>query len=209
MVSENLRILIITAQKMPKNKLAQLISGITDPATIFVVGSFGIWARLGGAHWLEVLLFVTIGFAPVGLTLLLYYFSGHHHTLNPNQNGRNMVYIWAVIGFCLDTILFGSKLFNSELWLNLSMLFVIFFAIFYLVNHYFDKASIHLGMLALWTLVLSQVWDLGFVVFLALILPVSWSRLQLKKHTKSQLLWGMVIGLCVGLLGWSLLGTMH
>lgn len=184
------------------NRFAKLISFVTDPGIVFLVGIAILQLQVGPTDYLKGVAFVLIASIPIAFSVIRTYLRDKDSEVDFDQKERNNIYIAAVFGFAINSVVFGSQVLHSTLWMNVAMIFTILAVLFYLVNHYFDKASIHIGMLSVWGMILVEMVSINYALGLALLVPVTWSRLHLHKHTWPQIMWGLALGLGVGLLAW-------
>jgi hypothetical protein len=189
---------------MRLNRLAEIISWVTTPFLVLIVSTFLLVLNADVSQFLKATTFILIVVSLPMVILFYQYLKGREQVLDPNVHERNYLYFAGVFSSLLATLAFGSQLFNDPFWFNMSMLMAIYFGLFYLVNRYFDKASFHLGSLALSVMLLADQLSLAFS-FLFIIFPVLiWARFRLRRHTWVEILWGWVIGLSVGLLAWTI-----
>lgn len=183
-------------------RIAKFVSLVTDPGLVFLIGVAILQFQVGPTDYLKGLAFVLITSIPIAFAGIRTYLRDRDMAVDFNQGERNSIYLAAVFGFAFNSLIFGSQILQSNLWMNVAMVFTIASVVFYLVNHYFDKASIHVGMLTLWCMLLVEMVSINYAVGLALLVPVTWSRLHLHKHTWPQIMWGLSLGLIVGVLAW-------
>lgn len=182
-------------------RIAKLISLITEPGLVFLIGVAVLQFQVGPTDYIKGGVFVLVSAIPVVFAIIRQYFRPEGD-LTFTQLERNEIYLSAVFGFALGTLIFGSQVMLSTIWMNVAMIFTILSVVFYLTNHYFDKASIHVGMLVIWCMLLVEMVSINYALGLALLVPVTWSRLHLRKHTWPQIMWGLSLGLSVGVLAW-------
>lgn len=147
-------------------------------------------------------IFIAIVAGGFFLSIVYQYLHDDDADFVPTRTERDAVHLTAIFACTASTFVFGSQVFPNELWMNISMLFMMYFASFYLFNHYFDKASMHVGMYTLWVLIISQLVDPALGILLLGLLPVAWSRLELQRHTWPQILFGLMIASPIGALAW-------
>ncbi|MBL8015363.1 MAG: hypothetical protein JNK26_04210 [Candidatus Doudnabacteria bacterium] len=181
---------------------ARLVSQITDPALVFILGVIVLLVNAGAEDFSRGFVFVFVPTLLVGTAAAIEYFRARSSEVTFNRYQRNGIVLAAAFAFGLNTVIFGSQIFPSVFWFSLSMLFTIAAVSLYLVNHYFDKASIHVLMISVWTFILIDQRGTGWFLLFPLIVLTAWSRFKLKKHTGSQLLWGFFLASLVGLLSW-------
>lgn len=148
------------------------------------------------------LVFLIITGVPIYGDFLYRYITTRRWPLDPDQAERNSIYLTAIFAAAFSCLIFGSQIWQNAIWTVVSMSLLIYWAAIYLVNHYFDKASIHVSMICLWVVMLSDLFNPQLLLLLVALVPVTWSRLYLKKHTWAEVMWGLVIGVTVGLLSW-------
>ncbi|MEO6729112.1 MAG: hypothetical protein ABIM99_04270, partial [Candidatus Dojkabacteria bacterium] len=115
---------------------------------------------------------------------------------------RNAIFLAATISFSLNIMLFVYTG-VSNFWVYTSMLFVILFAVFYLLNKFIDKASFHTAIFSFGVLYLTNKVSVAFAILLVLVPFIAWSRVYLHKHTNFQLMLGTVIGMFLAILSWT------
>ncbi|MEP7104128.1 MAG: hypothetical protein ABI721_05480 [Candidatus Dojkabacteria bacterium] len=184
---------------------AKGISLLANPILVlfvtFVIGNF---SRIR-AEWEIFGIFILIGcFFP--MLLYVHYLYIHrksiwNYTAIPRAK-RDNLFLTVIIPFCLNLMLFIYTG-QSKFWVYTSMLMVIFFACFYLLNRFIDKASLHTGMFSFSILYLTNRVSVAFAILLVLIPFIAWSRVKLHKHTWFQLMLGMVVGMFLALLSWT------
>lgn len=118
------------------------------------------------------------------------------------QSQRNALFLTAIASFALDVAIFTYSGMPS-FWVYSGMLFVILFAIYYLINKFIDKASFHAGIFAFSVLYLTNRISVVFAILLVLIPFIGWSRVYLHKHTWFQIMLGTVVGMFIALLSWT------
>lgn len=119
-----------------------------------------------------------------------------------NRKERDLIYLGAVFSSLLTTVLFASTG-QNVVWVYNAILLCIFFAVFYMLNRYVDKLSLHAGVYAFSMIYLVDKFGVFFAVLLAAIPIICWARIKLHQHTWLQLLLGTVVGMFVGLLSWT------
>ncbi len=184
--------------------LAQIITYTAEPIIVLALLVFGLIYGQPPTAALAGLTFMIVGFFPLSVFYVKDYLKSRRNTIDPGRKERNGLYLTGVFSFSFASIIFGSAIMQNELWFYMSMLFAVFFALFYLVNLYFDKASFHAGSFVLTVVVLTSQVDSNFALLLALLPLLFWSRLIMHKHEWVELMWGLALGLSVGLLAWAI-----
>lgn len=183
---------------------AKIVSYVFEPLLVLILMAFALVIGQAPSDALSAAVFLGLGLAAPAFLYIYDYVTDRDDNVDPTRRERNSMYLAAVFGYGLTSILFGSVLVNNEFWFSLPMLMMIYFATFYVVNLYFDKASLHIGTFTFAIVVLTAKLSAGFALLLALLPIVVWSRLSLHKHQWVEIMWGLVIGLAVGLLAWAL-----
>lgn len=118
------------------------------------------------------------------------------------REDRYLIFLSAVFSSLISTILFSFTSQNIA-WVYNSMLICIIFAIYYMINKYIDKISLHAGIFCFSMIYLTDKAGVLFAIFLALLPLICWARIKLHQHTWFQLLLGSGIGMFLGLLAWT------
>lgn len=182
--------------------MAKFVSMVSEPTAVFIAAALLV-AWNGGIYELaSALIFISIVGGGFFLSIVYQYLHDSDADFVPTRTERDAIHLTAVFASTVATYVFGSQIFPSEKWMNISMLFMMFFASFYLFNHYFDKASMHVGMSTVWLLIGSQLVSPFVGVLLVLLLPIAWSRLELNRHTWPQIMYGLFIGTAIGAIAW-------
>ena len=121
---------------------------------------------------------------------------------NVPREGRNTIFLTAIFSTLISTILFTFTEQNT-VWVYTSMLLTVFFAIYFMVNKYIDKLSLHAGVFAFSMVYLVDKSSVAFVIFLAALPIIYWARIKLNQHSWLQLLIGTSVGMFVGILAWT------
>jgi membrane-associated phospholipid phosphatase len=182
--------------------LARAISTIFGPQILAILGAFVLVAYRSPVDFLAYLIFLFVGGGLPTVTFFIEYFQGKQKELNIARRDRDSIYLAGLFGFAITSVLVGSAIVMSALWMLISMVMAIYFGLFYVVNRYFTKASQHMGMICFWSVLLMDKVSLVFILVLALAPVVAWSRVYLHRHTWEQIAWGGAIGLSTGLLTW-------
>lgn len=186
---------------MSKTQVSNFISLLALPPLVLILASFNLVVDGNFLAFLSWLIFIFVGgLLPMVVDIYKYLSKGKQFSL-PRQM-RNDVYLVGVFSFSVASVVLGSQLLQNELWMFLAMLQAIFFGLFLVVNRFFDKASLHMGVSSFWLLILidkvSLVWGVGLFFLPA----IAWARVYLEKHTWIQISLGLTIGMSVGLLSW-------
>ncbi len=115
------------------------------------------------------------------------------------QKERNTLFVVLVISLILNSILFSYEQLNNQTWIDLSIILATYFGAFFVINMFFDKASQHVGSFVFSLIYLSQK-SKDILLLLAIMPIIIWARIYLKRHTWAQIIWGIAIGLFVGVL---------
>lgn len=115
------------------------------------------------------------------------------------QKERNTLFVVLVISLILNSILFSYEQLNNQTWIDLSIVLATYFGAFFVINMFFDKASQHVGSFVFSVIYLSQK-SKDVLLLLAIMPIIIWARIYLKRHTWAQIIWGIAIGLFVGIL---------
>jgi membrane-associated phospholipid phosphatase len=183
-------------------KLAKLVSLVTQPTLVLIVGSFIVVSGSDLSNFLAACVFLIVGGLMPVATDIYDYFKSKNAKLEPDFKHRNEVYLTALFSFSIASLIFGSSILTSIFWMNLSMIMGIFFALFYLANRYFVKASLHAGMFCFVAMLLVQRAGIVYALAFTALPIIIWARIRLGKHTWAQVLVGTAIGMSVGLLTW-------
>lgn len=190
-----------TAQSTITAKFAQLISFVLDPAIVFGLSLLAIISQQNITGALQGVILVSLFVVIVGVVWVWSSKQIADAVYLPRAR-RDNVYIAAIFASVVSTIIFGTLIWTSAFWYNLSMTLMLYFASFYLVNRYFDKASQHIGMLAFISMLLIDKLSVNWVLLLVSIPLLIWARLDLRQHGWIQIMWGWAIGMGVGVLTW-------
>lgn len=115
------------------------------------------------------------------------------------QKERNTIFIVVVVSLVLSSIFFSYEQLNNQTWVDLSIVLATYFGAFFVVNMFFDKASQHIGGFVFSVVYLSQEYK-DLLLLLAIMPIITWARIFLKRHTWIQIIWGIAIGIFVGIL---------
>ncbi|MCA9379108.1 hypothetical protein KC640_01645 [Candidatus Dojkabacteria bacterium] len=189
-------------QRKLTHNLARLLSIVFEPLIVFVVGTLFVAWDGGALEVASAFVFLSIVEGGFFLAIVYQYLHDNSPDFVPIRSERDAIYLAGIFASTVSTYVFGSEIFPSERWLNISMIFMMFFACFYLFNHYFDKASMHVGMSTIWILIAAQLISPMLGILLVLILPIAWSRLELDRHTWIEVMYGLLIGTTIGGLAW-------
>jgi hypothetical protein len=185
--------------------VALVVSGATNPFTLLIISLLLGNISLIRGKFSQTLIFFIIGFS---LPIIFYFqqiFRHKKHILHfvaLSQSSRTPVFLAAIFSSMANVWLFSST--NQEnTWIMNAMLLTILFAVFYLVNKYIDKASLHTGAFSFTMIYLADRAGIIFAIFLAALPLICWARIKLHKHTWFQLLLGSALGMFIGLLSWT------
>jgi len=189
----------------PELLTAKFISFVSNPVFVllfsFILGNLQV---VRNSPEITAMFFFLGGFLP--FLLYLHYLWIHKNNLldyaSIPRDKRNNLFLAATISFALNVMIFiytGTATF----WIYSSMLFVILFATFYLLNKFIDKASFHTAIFAFGVLYLTNKVSVAFAILLILVPFIAWSRIYLHKHSYFQLMLGTVIGMFLAILSWT------
>lgn len=185
--------------------LAQFISWIYNPFFIIPITLMVSHLQEINKNPFPFIFFLSVG----GLPSILYYlYEEFKHKAKPweflvsiPREKRNTPLLIAVYSFLFVTIILSGL--GEILWVEISVVMVIFAGSMYLANKYIDKASWHAAAMAFCVFYFVDKISLNYTFGLLLLPVIFWSRVLLHKHSWLQLYLGMVIGLVVGLLSWT------
>lgn len=187
-------------------QIAKIISAITAPPLIMVAAIcvFIFFSDKFGQLGYGLIFLGLGGFFPFVL-FIIDYFLNKTDTFNPDRKTRENIFLVGAFSYGFLIVFFSTAWINSPFWANLSMLMCLLLLALLAVDHLFDKASVHAAMFTFWVLILvvgmGDKWALAFLT-----LPfIIWSRLTMKEHTWPQILWGLVIGMLLGIFSWVLI----
>lgn len=190
--------------KLDESTIAKTISAITNPAIILVVAFVVSNINLILRESTEFFIFITLaGFFPLSFYLyeILKHKSHHFDFTSISRSKRDYIFLTVIIFSLLNTYIFlGTN--QNRLWAYNAITITVLFSIFFLVNRYLDKISMHSAIFTFSIFYLSDKISLGFSLLLIFLPFVCWARIELHKHTWSQLLLGVGFGMFVGLLSW-------
>jgi hypothetical protein len=189
---------------MPSKFIAKIISTITEPPVVVLIGLYGFTWWRGISDVVSFGIFSLIGLVPVFVLYLVEYMHNTRNDLALPRIKRDNVYLIGVFSFVFCSVVFGSTIRQQNFWFEMSMLWSVYFALLYVINHYFDKVSLHISTFALLAMLWTGLLDLRFSILLVFLPLIAWARLKLNSHTRLELLWGLVLGLLIGLLGWTI-----
>lgn len=190
-----------TAQPTVTSKIAQFVSIALDPVIVFSFGLLAIVSQQNITGALQGVILISLLVSIVGISWVWSTKRIADAVYLPRAR-RDNVYIAAIFASVVSTVIFGSLIWTSAFWYNFSMTLMLYFACFYLVNRYFDKASQHVGMVAFISMLLIDKLSVGWVLLLISIPVLIWARLDLRQHGWTQIMWGWAIGMAVGVLTW-------
>lgn len=177
---------------------AKLVSNALNPGIVMVVGTAGLMLVEDFAGIVALIVFLLLGSL---LPLAELSFGALRSKKILSRRNRYSLYVELTLSYAFVALVLTVSGAGMA-WVYLSMLMSIYFGLFLLVNTYFDKASQHIGMLILWSMIwIDKVTPLAIIGF-ALLPLLMWSRIYLHKHTWAQFIWGSSIAMLVGLLSW-------
>lgn len=189
-------------------KFAKLISLLLNP---FIVITFTL--VLGNYIWVKdnqgPLIFVII--IMIFLPLIIYTFKLIHvfglkkNILifkNLKKSERDSILI-SILFIDVIAILILNYL-SEGYWMLNAIVGFILVASLYLANRFIDKVSIHTAIITFSIFYLVDKLGNEFSLFLVILPVIIWSRMKLHKHTWLQLYLGIVIGMMLGLLSWTI-----
>lgn len=183
-------------------KVSRIISMVFNPALVLVWMVFSLILGEGPQSLLSAFILLLVGIGPILFLEMKFYLTSAKNEFEPGRMERDGMYLVGIFAFSVSSILFGTSAFNDVLWFNLSMILAIYFALAYLVNRYFDKISMHTAMFTFTSVLLAGRVDYGLMLLLVLLPLIIWARLDLHKHDWVEIMWGLAVGLIVGLLSW-------
>lgn len=189
---------------MPSKIIAKIISIITEPPVVVLFGLYGFTWWKGISDLVSFIIFCLIGLVPIFVLYLVEFMHTKRSDLALPRIQRDHIYLVGVFSLVVCTIVFGSSIRQQNFWFEMSMLWTVYFALLYVVNHYFDKVSLHIATYTFVAMLWTGLLDLRFSLLLLFLPVIAWTRFKLHYHTRLELLWGLALGLLIGLLGWTI-----
>jgi len=93
---------------------------------------------------------------------------------------------------------------QDRFWTLHALVFLIGTSLFYLINKYIGKASMHAAAYTFSILYLADRVSMSFAILFIGLPIIFWSRIKLHKHSWLELLLGTSIGMIIGLLSWTI-----
>jgi len=124
----------------------------------------------------------------------------HFHNLLRSE--RNGLFLLALYIDFISILMFSYL--GITYWMLHSIIAFILIGIIYLSNKYVDKVSIHAAIFTFSIFYLVNRVDTIFSLFLIALPIIMWARIKLHQHTWVQLFLGVVIGMAIGLLSWTI-----
>lgn len=144
--------------------------------------------------------FMTIGCIFVPLILWMYFKSRNGSYTNfdvSERTQRKSLFLFAIPLLLIVTIIFFKT--NQSRNLCLSVLFALILTIISQIVNIFIKSSLHVSLnIYLASLIFTFDYKIGIIVLLFTGL-LCWSRVKLDRHTKKEVLVGLLIGISIGL----------
>jgi len=188
-----------------EHSLAIAISAFTNP---FILLLFVLTVT----NWSSILnsfdnfaLFVVITVLP---TFLYYINLIRQHKKHPlhfvaiSQDKRNSLYLLCIFCLAFNIVFFAYV--QDRFWTLHALVFLIGTSLFYLINKYIGKASMHAAAYTFSILYLADRVSMSFAILFIGLPIIFWSRIKLHKHSWLELLLGTSIGMIIGLLSWTI-----
>lgn len=185
-----------------KRTVAILISTVTSPIFLLSLALMLVNFNSVKANPDHFAIFFGLAGLPSLLVYLFPVITGKRKLVNNDavtQKERNTLFVVLVISLMLNSILFSYEQLNNQTWIDLSIVLATYFGAFFVINMSFDKASQHVGSFVFSVIYLSQK-SKDVLLLLAIMPIIIWARIYLKRHTWAQIIWGIAIGLFVGIL---------
>jgi hypothetical protein len=185
-----------TTAKSLKISTAKVISLVANPVIILLFSTTLVSLMRSNQGLLPLFL---AGFLPplIAYVYLLFRHRKHFESYaSIPRADRPGIYISGLYSFSLIAIFFF--VFQNFTYFYDSILIALFLGIMFLVNYYFDKASMHASAYAFSIVYLASTIHIAVLCMLALLPLILWSRIVLHKHTLRQLAIGSIIGLIIG-----------
>lgn len=122
-----------------------------------------------------------------------------HNLLREDRNG---VYLFGIYISLFATVIFSYMQINY--WMANSIIAFLLISALFVTNKFFDKASVHTAMFCFAVFYLTDKLSTSFGLFLVALPIIMWARVTLHQHTWLQLFLGIVIGISIGLLSWTI-----
>lgn len=148
--------------------------------------------------------FLGVGFSTIGIVYsyqLLKHKGKLAEYVDIPRKERDFIYVAGAFSFLFNAVLFSYL--QNQVWFFKSIIVVIFLSVFFFINKYLDKASMHAGAYTFGVVYLIESYGQIFSLGLILLPLIYWSRIKLHKHTWRQLFLGTILGLFMGLLAWN------
>lgn len=136
-------------------------------------------------------------FLPVGLNMYLKSKNGRHTNFDiSNKTQRQSWYVFPLLLLLLVSIILFIT--NQPRTLSLAVLFSLILLVISQVVNYFIKSSLHVSLnIFLSFLLIPMNLAMGALLLLFTIF-IGWARIELERHTATEVFTGAVIGLMIG-----------
>ncbi len=191
--------------KLSETNFAKIVSIIFNPFLVLtlalVLGNL-IWVQL---HTGPVIFVISV---LIFLPFIVYTAkistkkAGFWHPHNLLRKERDSVYIFGMFASLISILAFSYIGINY--WLGNSFIAFLLIALLFLVNKYIDKASVHTAVFCFSVFYLTDKFDTSIGLFLIALPIIMWARVKLHQHTWVQLFLGIIVGMLVGLLSWTI-----
>lgn len=188
--------------KISYTTVAQAVSLAFNPLAVFIVGILILAGTSRIADFASAIVLLLVSGTPVILAEIYQYLRSSRVSFELNRELRNAVYLTGVISFSLGTVVFGSQIRTNIDWFNLSMVLAILWGGLFLVNRFFEKVSLHVTMFTFMLVLLAGQVNMAYSLAMAVLPLIIWARIKLNKHEWIEVMWGLALGLAVGLLSW-------
>lgn len=194
----------------PTRLTAEVINRITDPLVLFLITIFIILSNNYPTNAFNYFFPIILIF-PIAHFFVSELIYANKHTAgaklyfsSPTRKQRDELYLALLIESILLSLVYGSSFITNLFLFELTMITTIFFAIYYMVNKYIDKVSLHVGTYIFCVLLLAHTMTLEYSLALVSLPVIYWAGISTHHHTWYQMMWGSIIGVIAGLLTWTI-----
>jgi membrane-associated phospholipid phosphatase len=191
-------------------KIANIISIIGHPLLTIPIFILIVMSGFESFPKASLIAFLIVGcvFIPVILRMYIKSKNGTYTNFDvSDRTQRKSLFLFAIpLLLVVTVILFAT---NQSRTLCISVLFALILLIVSQVTNFYIKSSLHVSLnIYLSSLIFTVNYKIGIAVLLFTVL-IGWSRVQLGRHTKKEVLFGLIIGVLISLIMLVFEGYIH
>jgi hypothetical protein len=176
--------------------IAQLVSVIFEPSVVMVVLSViaGSVARLPALQYF--LYLIVIGITVAIITCARVYFARKFSTnFDLSDQAKRKKIVWYLL-FVVGILFYIILLFHNARLYQVFLVFLVW-SLGYTIVTQFVKISGHIGILTFFVYLMMQWFGIGWWPMVLCIPLVAWSRLVLKRHTRTEIIGGFLYSVLI------------